>query len=77
MKFDDVFVLGHLLEEDDFPICPLGVDFVLKGPKDLFEGKYVIIGFVLDFPDYAVGSLAFDFENLVASEDVAFDVFVE
>ena len=53
----------------------LGVDRVLEGVEDLFEGEGLVGFAVGNFPDVAVGAGADFFGEGVAGEDVGFDLF--
>jgi hypothetical protein len=55
-EFDDIFMLGQFLKVANFTVSPLGIDFILKGRKHLFEGKDLISFFILNFPNVAIGA---------------------
>ena len=72
VKFDDVGVV-EFVEDGDFPVGSLGVDFVVEGIEYFFECVLVFVKFVEDFPDVAVGAAAEEFLDVVEFEDVGFD----
>lgn len=53
----------------------LGVDRVLEGVEDLFEGEGLVGFAVGNFPDVAVGAGADFFGEGVAGEDVGLNLF--
>lgn len=55
-EFDNIFMLGQFLQVANFTVSPLGIDFILKGRKHLFEGKDLISFFILNFPYVTIGA---------------------
>ncbi len=55
-EFDNILMLGQFLKVANFTVSPLGIDFILKGRKNLFEGKDLISFFILNFPNVAIGA---------------------
>ena len=53
----------------------LGVDRVLEGVEDLFEGEGLVGFAVGDFPDVTIGTGANFFGERVAGEDVGLNLF--
>ncbi len=73
IELDDIGVFG-LFEDLDLAVGALGIGGVLEGVKNLFEGVYFFIVFLLDFPDVAIGARADFLDDIEATKDVAFDV---
>jgi hypothetical protein len=53
-EFDDILMFGQFLKVANFTVSPLGIDFILKGRKHLFEGKDLISFFILNFPNVPI-----------------------
>ena len=73
LKPDDVFMAIQLLQEDNFPKCPLRIRGVLKSIKILLKCDNLLGAFVNGLPDNTVGSLAELLENLVLLQDMGLD----
>ena len=73
VELDDIGVFS-LFEDLDLAVGALGIGGVLEGVKNLFEGVYFFIVFLLDFPDVAIGARADFLDDIEATKDVAFDV---
>lgn len=73
VQLDDVRVL-QLLQDLDLAVGPLRVGGVLEGIEYLLEGVDPLDGFLLYFPDVAVGSRAHLLEDGETFKQMAFDV---
>lgn len=63
------------MEEGDFAEGALCVGGVLEGVENLLEGESLAVFFVGDLPDYAVGSTAHFFEQVVSLQYMRLDFF--
>jgi hypothetical protein len=65
----------HLQEIVQFTIGAFGIDQILVGVDDLFNGDYFLSFLVLNLVDDAVGAFAYFGKVLVVFKDVVFKLF--